>query len=143
MLNNQGLDKQEFRAALGTVRVFETTMTAIVYGFLGLYSSISIHLVAPIAPAVLLGLPLGSFLVRYMHGETFRRICMSFDAWIVGFGLARSIVDLKLLAAPAAYSIWGVVILFDLYLLYQYFVAGRFRSRTENHSFSAQPAEQG
>jgi len=142
MLNNQGLDKEEFRAALGTVRVAETTMTAIVYGFLGLYSSMSIHLVAPIAPAVLLGLPLGSFLVRYMRGETFRRICMSFDAWIVGFGLARSIVDLKLLGAPGAYSIWGVIILFDLYLLYQYFVAGRFQSRTEGHSFSAQAAEQ-
>lgn len=142
MLNNQGLDKEEFRAALGTVRVAETTMTAIVYGFLGLYSSMSIHLVAPIAPAVLLGLPLGSFLVRYMRGETFRRICMSFDAWIVGFGLARSIVDLKLLGAPGAYSIWGVIILFDLYLLYQYFVAGRFQSRTGSASFSAQTVEQ-
>jgi uncharacterized protein len=142
MLNNQGLDKEEFRAALGTVRVFETTMTAIVYGFLGLYSSMSIHLVAPIAPAVLLGLPLGTYLVRYMRGETFRRICMSFDAWIVGFGLARSIIDLKLLSAPGAYSVWGIVILFDLYLLYQYFVAGRFQPRTESHSFAVQTAEQ-
>ena len=142
MLNNQGLDKEEFRAALGTVRVAETTMTAIVYGLLGLYSSMSIHLVAPIAPAVLIGLPLGSFLIRYMRGETFRRICMSFDAWIVGFGLARTIVDLKLLGAPAAYSIWGVVIVFDLYLLYQYFVGGRFRSQTESGSFSSQAAEQ-
>ncbi|HXN85601.1 MAG TPA: sulfite exporter TauE/SafE family protein [Candidatus Binataceae bacterium] len=142
MLNNQGLDKEEFRAALGTVRVAETTMTAIVYAFLGLYSSMSIHLVAPIAPAVLLGLPLGTFLVRYMRGETFRRVCMSFDAWIVGFGLARSIVDLKLLGAPGAYSVWGVVILFDLYLLYQYFVAGRFQPRTDIHTFSTQAAEQ-
>src|SRR5437588_6718814 len=107
MFNNQGLHKEEFRAALGTVRVVETTLTAVVYGFLGLFSSQSVHLVIPIAPAVLLGLPLGSFLIRYIHSETFRRICMSFDAWIVGFGLARTIIDLRLLSAAQAYSIWG------------------------------------
>jgi uncharacterized membrane protein YfcA len=127
MFNNQGLHKEEFRAALGTVRVVETTLTAAVYGCLGLFSSRSIHLVLPLAPAVLIGLPLGSYLIRYMHSETFRRICMSFDAWIVGFGLSRTIIELKLLTASHAYSIWGLVILFDLYLLYQYFVMGRFR----------------
>ena len=129
MFNNQGLHKEEFRAALGTVRVVETTLTAVVYGCLGLFSLQSMHLVVPIAPAVLLGLPLGSYLIRYMHSEAFRRICMSFDAWIVGFGLSRTIIELKLLHPPAAYGIWATVILFDLYLLYQYFVMGRFRAR--------------
>jgi uncharacterized protein len=132
MFNNQGLHKEEFRAALGTVRVVETTLTAIVYGCLGLFSSRTMHLVIPIAPAVLLGLPLGSYLIRYMHSETFRRICMSFDAWIVGFGLSRCIIEIKLLTPSAAYSVWAGVILFDLYLLYQYFVMGRFRGRTES-----------
>lgn len=128
MFNNQGLHKEEFRAALGTVRVVETTLTALAYGCLGLFSAQSIRLVAPIAPAVLLGLPLGSYLIRYMHSETFRRICMTFDAWIVGFGLSRSIVELKLLRAPAAYGLWAIVILCDFFLLYQYFVMGRFRT---------------
>jgi len=132
MFNNQGLHKEEFRAALGTVRVVETTLTAVVYGCLGLFSSHSMHLVIPIAPAVLLGLPLGSYLIRYMDSETFRRICMSFDAWIVGFGLSRTMIELKLAAAPSAYSLWGAVILFDFYLLYQYFVVGRFRDRSAN-----------
>ena len=131
MFNNQGLDKEEFRAALGTVRVVETTLTAIAYGFLGLFSTTSLRLAAPIAPAVLLGLPLGAYMIRYMKGETFRRICMSFDAWIVGFGLARSIIDLKLLSASGAYSVWGAVIVFDLCLLYQYFAGGRIRARHE------------
>jgi uncharacterized membrane protein YfcA len=130
MFNNQGLHKEEFRAALGTVRVVETTLTAVVYGCLGLFSSRSMHLVFPLAPAVLLGLPLGSYLIRYMHSETFRRICMSFDAWIVGFGLSRTIIELKLLSASSAYGLWGTVILFDFFLLYQYFVLGRFRGRT-------------
>src|SRR5437764_5038491 len=67
MFNNQGLHKEEFRAALGTVRVLETALTALVYGFMGLYSTQSVHLVGPIAPAVLLGLPLGSYLIRYMN----------------------------------------------------------------------------
>jgi uncharacterized protein len=136
MFNNQGIHKEEFRAALGTVRVVETTLTAIMYGFLGLYSARSIQLVAPIAPAVLLGLPLGAYLIRHIPSETFRRVCMSFDAWIVGFGLARTIIDLKLLGPTAAYGIWGTVILFDLYLLYGYFVSGRFRARVESAVYS-------
>ena len=136
MFNNQGLQKEEFRAALGTVRVAETTFTAIVYGFLGLYSTKSLALIAPVAPAVLLGLPLGTLLMRYVPAETFRRICMSFDAWIIGFGLSRAMIELKLLNTPSAYTVWGLVILFDLYLLYQYFVAGRCRARVRSaHSY--------
>ena len=103
-------------------------MTAVVYWLLGLFSSRSFHLVVPIAPAVLLGLPLGTYLIRHVPSETFRRLCMSFDAWIVGFGLARTLPELGLLGASGAYSIWAAVILFDLYLLYRYFVTGRLRS---------------
>jgi len=138
MFNNQGVDKQEFRAALGTVRVVETVMTALVYWAMGLFSSRSFHLVVPIAPAVLLGLPLGTYLIRHIPNETFRRVCMSFDAWIVGFGLARTFLELRLLSWSAAYSIWGVVIIFDLYLLYRYFEKGRrIESTVENRSASA------
>jgi uncharacterized protein len=137
MFNNQGVDKHEFRAALGTVRVIETVMTALVYWLLGLFSVRSMRLVAPVAPAVLLGLPLGTYLIRHIPNETFRRVCMSFDAWIVGFGLARTLLELGLLGWSAAYSIWGVVILFDLYLLYRYFERGRIESGIENASAGA------
>jgi uncharacterized protein len=132
MFNNQGINKHEFRAALGTVRIVETAATAIVYGCLGLFSSKSIRLVVPIAPAVLLGLPLGTYLIRHVPSETFRRVCMSFDAWIVGFGLARTLLELRLLGPSQAYGMWGAVILFDLYLLYRYFVMGRFHARIES-----------
>ena len=131
MFNNQGVDKNEFRAALGTVRVVETTATAVVYCFLGLFSAQSVHLVLPIAPAVLLGLPLGTYLIRRLPSETFRRVCMSFDAWIIGFGLARTLIELRLSGAAGAYGIWGVVILFDCYLLYHYFETGRVRARRQ------------
>jgi uncharacterized protein len=55
---------------------------------------------------------------------------MSFDAWIVGFGLSRAIIELKLLTASSAYGLWAIVIIFDLCLLYQYLVIGRFREHT-------------
>ncbi len=131
MFNNQGMDKEQFRATLGSVRVTETILTAIMYGILGLYSSRSTQLIVPLLPAVLLGLPLGSFLIRYLPSETFRRICMSFDAWIVGFGLARTTLDLKLLSESSAYSLWAIVIAIDLYLLYRFFAAPRLAAQSE------------
>ncbi len=125
MFNNQGIDKIEFRAALATVRAVETTATIIAYSLLGLFSSASVYLVLPVAPAVLLGLPLGTWLIRRVPSEPFRRVCMSFDAWVVGFGLIRTLVQLRLLAATGAYAVFGAVALFDLFLLYRYFVADR------------------
>lgn len=137
MFNNQGLHKEQFRAALGTVRLVETTLTALAYGALGLFSSHSMRLVLPVAPAVLLGLPIGAYLIRYLNSETFRRICMSFDAWIVGFGLSRTIIELKLLTASWAYALWAMVILFDLCLLYQYLALGRFRGKAATRDATA------
>jgi uncharacterized protein len=128
MFNNQGLRKEQFRGALALVRVAETTLTAIVYGFLGLYSLDSARLMIPIIPAVLVGLPFGAYLINHVNAETFRRTCMSFDAWIVGFGFARMSIELKLLPVHAAYGIWSAVIVFDLYLLYHFFFGTRSES---------------
>jgi len=128
MFNNQGFVKEEFRAALGLIRVVESTLTAGAYFFLGLYSAGSTRILSSIVPSVVIGLPLGAYIIRRLDAETFRRICMSFDAWVIGFGLSRVLIDLTLLASPTAYSIWLAVILLDLYLLYQYFTD---RSRTK------------
>ena len=38
MLNNQGFAKHEFRAALGFIRLAESTFTAIAYAYAGLYT---------------------------------------------------------------------------------------------------------
>jgi uncharacterized membrane protein YfcA len=125
LLNNQGVQKEEFRASLGLIRVVESTLTAIAYYFLGLYSAASFHLVPYIVPSVAVGLPLGAALIRRMNPETFRRICMSFDAWVVAFGLAQTLINLRLLASPAAYGVWALVALIDLGLLYWFFAARR------------------
>jgi hypothetical protein len=121
LFNNQGYVKQEFRAALALIRVAESSLTAIAYYWLGLYSANSTQILGSILPSVIVGVPLGAFIIRQMPAETFRRICMSFDAWIVGFGLARVLLALQLSSGPAAYSLWAAVIMIDAYLLYTYF----------------------
>ena len=121
LFNNQGYVKEEFRASLGLIRVAESSLTAIAYYWLGLYSTSSTQILASILPSVAIGIPLGAYLIRQMPVETFRRICMSFDAWIVGFGLSRVLIVLQLLRGPAAYSIWLSVIMIDAYLLYLFF----------------------
>jgi uncharacterized protein len=85
LFNNQGYAKQDFRAALGVIRVGEGVLTGIAYYFIGLYSYDSLAMIPYIVPSVLLGIPLGYYLIRWMDPETFRRICMAFDAVIVAF----------------------------------------------------------
>jgi hypothetical protein len=123
LFNNQGLVKTEFRAGLALVRVAESTVTAAVYYKLGLFAEESISVLSVLAPSVVVGIPLGAFLIRGLNAETFRRICMSFDAWVVGFGLSRVLIELSLLSSPWAYSVMAITILIDLYLLYLFFTA--------------------
>jgi uncharacterized membrane protein YfcA len=125
LFNNQGLVKREFRAGLGLIRVAESTMTAIVYYHLGLFAAESQSIFLMIIPGVLVGIPLGAYLIRRLDAETFRRICMSFDAWVVGFGLSRVLIDLKLMESPWAYSVLVAAIVIDSYLLYIFFTRRR------------------
>jgi uncharacterized membrane protein YfcA len=127
LLNNQGLGKREFRAALGFIRLAESSFTAIAYLSAGLITRQSNSLIPQILPGVLIGVPIGAALIRQMKVETFRRICMSFDAWIVGFGVSTVLRDTKLVAGPAAYLFLLGVIVVDGVLLYRFFSAhGRF-----------------
>jgi len=125
LFNNQGLVKSEFRAGLALVRVAESSVTALVYWNLGLFVGESLGLLATLVPAVVIGIPLGAFVIRRLDAETFRRICMSFDAWVVGFGLSRVLIELGLLISPWAYGVMAATILVDLYLLYFFFTARR------------------
>ena len=133
LFNNQGLVKKEFRAGLGLIRVAESSLTAIVYYQLGLFVVESQSIFLMIIPSVLLGIPLGAFLIRRLDAETFRRVCMSFDAWVVGFGLSRVLIDLKLMASPWAYSVMVVAIVLDCYLLYVFFTSRRAAALQEGN----------
>lgn len=121
MLNNQGFVREDFRASLALIRIAESTLTAIAYAFLGLYSVQTGSLVGLIAPSVIVGVPLGAYLIRRLAAETFRRICMSFDAWVVGFGFSRTLLDLGILGDPSAYVVLAMAASIDLVLLYQFF----------------------
>jgi len=121
LFNNQGLVKNEFRAGLALVRVVESSATTIVYYQLGLFIAESANILLTFIPSVVIGIPLGAYLIRRLDAETFRRICMSFDAWVVGFGLSRVLIDLKLMESPWAYSAMAITILIDSYLLYIFF----------------------
>jgi uncharacterized protein len=123
LFNNQGLVKDEFRAGLALVRVAESSVTAITYYKLGLFVAESRSILLMLIPSVLAGIPLGAYAIRRLDAETFRRLCMSFDAWVVGFGLSRVLIDLDVMVVPWAYSIMVATIMIDAYLLYIFFKA--------------------
>jgi uncharacterized membrane protein YfcA len=128
-LSNQGFAKQEFRASLGLVRLAESSMTAIAYGTAGLLTPVSLALIPQILPGVVIGVPIGAFLIRRIRPETFRRICMSFDAWIVAFGISTQFRDLKIIPGNRAYLVMALVGLIDIWLLYRFFSAPGYRER--------------
>lgn len=121
LFNNQGYPKQDFRAALGIIRLAESSLTAVAYGFIGFYSAGSMEIIPYIVPSVILGIPLGTFLIRLMDPETFRRICMAFDGLIVGFGLSRVLGELNLASPVTTYIILTIVILVNGFLLLRFF----------------------
>ena len=129
LFNNQGLVKTEFRAGLALVRVAELSVTALVYYQLGLFIAESANLLLVFIPSVLIGIPLGAYFMRHVDSETFRRICMSFDAWVVGFGLSRVLIELELMESPWAYGVMAVTILIDVYLLYVFFTRRRVAAK--------------
>jgi len=121
MLSNQGFTKQNFRAALGLLRLAESSLTAVAYMYAGLYTVESLALIPYILPSIVIGVPIGAFIIRHIRAEVFRRICMSFDAWVVGFGLSGLIKDLKIVESNAAYLVLAAVVLLDLIILYRFF----------------------
>ena len=121
MLSNQGLTKQDFRAALGFIRLAESSFTAVAYYYAGLYSLESMGLIPYILPSIAIGVPIGAVLIQRIRPETFRRICMSFDAWIVAFGLSTLLKDLHLVESNRAYLVMVAVGMLDMWLLYRFF----------------------
>ena len=120
-LSNQGLTRRDFRAALGFIRFAESSMTAVAYGYSGLFSGESAALIPMILPSIVVGVPIGAYLIRRIRPETFRRVCMSFDAWIVGFGLSTLLRDLKLVDSNLAFLVLAGVGILDTWLLYRFF----------------------
>jgi uncharacterized membrane protein YfcA len=125
LLNNQGLGRREFRASLGLIRVIEATLTAAAYWYAGLFTREALSLTPLMIPGLLAGVPLGAWVIRRVRAETFRRVCMSFDAWVVAFGIATLLRLLQIVEGPEAYGVVGAIGAIDGVLLYRFVHAQR------------------
>jgi uncharacterized membrane protein YfcA len=154
LLSNQGYTKQEFRAALGFVRVAESLMTAAAYAYVGLFTSTTLSISLQIVPSLAIGVPLGVYVIRHIRTETFRRVCMSFDAWVVAFGLSSLLRALQLTTSAVSAAFFASVVAFDVWLLYRFFRTSRQFEPTlasgaspflpgEASSFNARPPASG
>jgi uncharacterized membrane protein YfcA len=121
MLSNQGLVLHEFRAALGLIRLAESSLTGISYVAARLFTRDTMAIAAAIVPSVALGVPIGAWIIRRVRAETFRRVCMSFDAWVVAFGLSTLLRQLQMVESAAAYLVLATVVVFDAWLLVRFF----------------------
>src|SRR5438309_781224 len=136
MLSNQGFTKQDFRAGLGLVRLAESTFTAVAYYFAGMFSIESAGLLPYILLSLVVGIPTGVRVIRHVRPKTFRRVCMSFDAWVVGFGISTLLRQLHVIETDAAFSVLAAVGVLDIWLLYRF-----FRNQTpEAVATASQPA---
>ena len=123
--NNQGLAKDQFKAALALTRVVESVLTLGAYAALGLLEADNLELASWLVPGVLIGMPLGHIAIARFRPETFRRVCMSFDAWLVGFGLSRLVDDSGMVPSVVAYSILAATGIVDGVLLHRFFTVTR------------------
>jgi uncharacterized protein len=132
--NNQGLAKEDFKVGLAVVRTIESVCALITYASLGLLTRESGSLLPYIVPGVLLGFPIGHALIKRVSTETFRRVCMSFDAYLVSFGLSRTLIDFGI-APGVAYQLLVATAIVDTSLLWTFF-RGRARAArsAEGHS---------
>jgi uncharacterized membrane protein YfcA len=118
--NNQGVAKEDFKVALAIVRSVESVFALLAYAYLGLFTRDSVSLLPWIVPGVLVGFPLGHVLVNRVGVETFRRVCMSFDAYLVSFGLARTLDDAGVVTS-VAYLVMVAAAVIDTALLWRFF----------------------
>jgi uncharacterized protein len=118
--NNQGLKQREFKAAVAQVRIAESYLTCVSYYLLGLFTASSISLFKVISPPVFIGIPIGMFIVSKVAVETFRRMAMTFDAGIVGYGLSATLPILFGINTALSYALFLAVLALDLALFYRY-----------------------
>jgi uncharacterized protein len=118
--NNQGLAKEDFKVALAVIRSIESICALLTYAALGLLSHESTGVLPWIVPGVAIGFPIGHALIRRVGVETFRRVCMSFDAYLVAFGLSRTLIDHQI-APGVAYQLLLATAIVDVGLLWTFF----------------------
>jgi uncharacterized membrane protein YfcA len=130
--NNQKFDRSDFKVGLAIVRTAEALFTLVAYASLGMFTRSSTGMLVWIVPGVLIGMPIGHWLVRRVDPATFRRVCLTFDVWLVSFGIARVLTSLSVVPAVWAYQVMTCAILLDAFLLHGFFAVTR--GRQSSHS---------
>ncbi len=128
VLNNNGLVKDEFRAGMSVVRVIESYFTATLYLIHGYFTLGVVYTAAITSLPIILGIALGRWIVAHVRPELFRRLVMSFDAWVVGYGLSNTAAQLKIIPATWAPLLFLAVALTDS-LLFVLYLRGRLQPR--------------
>ena len=118
-LTNQGLTRGEFRAGMAILRLIESSLTAIAYAWAGLFTVESLALVPSILPCLLIGLPFGAWAMSKVEPDLFRRICISLDAWLVGFGIAMMLTTLAGVDALVSYGLLAAIVAADAALFWR------------------------
>jgi uncharacterized protein len=112
---NQGLSKNEFRCTLAQVRVAESSLTLTTYflftEFLGanLIPAPSVGLIPYLLIPVLIGVPVGTWLVGRVSRDVFTRFVMAMDGLVVSFGLSQVIVKLNWVGSTLSYLVFGAL----------------------------------
>ncbi|MGP8076463.1 MAG: sulfite exporter TauE/SafE family protein [Thermoplasmata archaeon] len=112
---NQGLSKNEFRCTLAQVRVAESCLTLSTYflftEFLGanLISAPSLGLVPYLLIPVVIGVPLGGWVLRRVSRDVFTRFVMAMDGLVVSFGLSQVIVKLNWVGSTLSFLVFGAL----------------------------------
>ena len=115
-LRNQGLSKSEFRCTIAQIRVAESTLTLATYlsfdEFLGTkyFTSPALSLLPSLFIAVIVGVPLGTLLLRSVSPDFFRGIVMGLDGILVSYGLSQVFLALKWVASEVSYVIFAVLV---------------------------------
>ncbi|HEV2318074.1 MAG TPA: sulfite exporter TauE/SafE family protein [Thermoplasmata archaeon] len=113
-LRNQGMSKDEFRCAIAQIRVAESTLTLGTYAvfstFFGarLITLPAVSLLPALLIPVIIGVPIGTLLLRSISPEAFRRFVMAVDAILVSFGLSRVAVSFKWVTNDVAYLLFAL-----------------------------------
>jgi uncharacterized protein len=115
-LRNQGLSKSQFRCTIAQIRVAESTLTLGTYlafdQFLGTtyYTAPALSLLPALFLAVLIGVPLGTLLLRSVSPDFFRGVVMTLDGILVSYGLSQVLVTLKWIASLPSYYVFSVLL---------------------------------
>jgi uncharacterized membrane protein YfcA len=126
---NQGLTKNEFRCTMAQVRVAESSLTLATYllftEFLGanLVSAPSLGLVPYLLIPVIIGVPLGTWVMGRVSRDAFTRFVMAMDGLVVSFGLSQVLIKLKWVGSTVGDLVFGalaaVIVALAAYSLYK------------------------